>query len=365
MAGPAERLEYWLREILPLPTAPFHEDAIIARVRRLARERGLRVRSDQAGNQVVEYRREGASVTPVAFTCHMDHPGFEVVAARGRQATLRLLGGVDEPTLRGSRILIHGADGPVRCRTRSVRMSPDRRKRHTHVTVTSETPLAEGDWGHFDLTPLSLARGRITSKALDNVLSAALILALLDRLAATRRRAHVYGVFTAAEEVGFVGAMGLVKGRLLPRRVPVVVMETSRELPGFSIGAGPVVRVGDRISVYDDGVTRWLGDTATAVAGRDGDFRWQRALMPGGMCEATLFNIAGYRAGALALALANYHNMGPRGAAAEWVNRRDAEQMLQLLEALAARGPRPGSDETLYARIETQYRRYRKRLNRR
>ena len=67
----------------------------------------------------------------------------------------------------------------------------------------------------------------------------------------------------------------------------------------------------------------------------------------------------------IGLALANYHNMGPRGAAAEWVNRRDAEQMLQLLEALAARGPRPGSDETLYARIETQYRRYRKRLNRR
>ncbi|MBN2171926.1 MAG: hypothetical protein JW819_11475 [Candidatus Krumholzibacteriota bacterium] len=365
MAGTAERLEYWLREILPLPTAPFHEDAIIARVRRLALERGLRVRADRAGNQVLEYRREGKTVAPVAFTCHMDHPGFEVAAARGRRATLRLLGGVDEPTLRGSRIVVHTAGGPVRCRTRSVRMSPDRRKRHTHVTVASEAPLRAGEWGHFDLVPLSLARGRITSKALDNVLSAALILALLDQLAATRRRAHVYGVFTVAEEVGFVGAMELVKGRLLPRRVPVVVMETSRELPGFSIGAGPVVRVGDRISVYDDGVTRWLGDTAAAIAKRDKTFRWQRALMPGGMCEATLFNLAGYRAGALALALANYHNMGPRGAAAERVDRRDAEQMLQLLETLAARGPRPGADEALCKRIETQHRRYRVRLNRR
>ncbi len=358
MNGKGKGLEHWLREILPLPTAPFHEERVSERVQRFARERGLACRRDRAGNLLLEYRRPGAATSPVAFTCHMDHPGFEVLDCRGRQARLRLLGGVEEPTLRGSRILIHGAEGAVRAEVRSVRMAADRRKEHTTLRVRCEAPVAPGDWGHFDLVPLSLAGGKIRSKALDNVLSVAIILALLDGLAAARRKAHVYGVFTVAEEVGFVGAMELARGRMLPRRVPLVVMETSRELPSFEIGGGPVVRVGDRISVYDDELTRWLSETAERLAERDGDFRWQRALMPGGACEATLFQLAGWRAGALAIALANYHNMGAKGAAAEWVDRRDAEQMLELLEALALRGPRPGRSEDLLRRLYRQHRRY-------
>jgi endoglucanase len=288
----------------------------------------------------------------------MDHPGFEVTAARGRLARLRLLGGVDEPTLRRSRILLHGENGPVRAQVRALHMTPDRRRRHTTLEVSCERPVRAGDWGHFDLTPLALTGGKIRSKALDNVLSVALILALLDGLAQAKRRARVFGDFTVAEEVGFVGAMELARGRMLSRRVPLVVMETSRELPSFKIDAGPVVRVGDRISVYDDALTRWLSDSAERLAARDRGFRWQRALMPGGACEATLYQITGWRAGALAVPLANYHNMGPRGAAPEWVSRGDAEGMLQLMEALARKGPSPDSAERLRRRLYRQHRRY-------
>ena len=350
-------LEFWLREILPLPTAPFHEERVSERVRRFAAEKGLRCRFDRAGNVVIEYRR-GEKAPAVAFTSHLDHPGFEVIRCRGRSARLRLLGGVDEPTLRRSRILLHGESGSVRATPTTVAMAKDRRKEHTELSVRCESPVSVGDWGHFDLVPLSLAGGRITSKALDNVLSVALILALLDSLCASRRKAHVYGVFTVAEEVGFVGAMELVRGRLLPKRVPMVVLETSRALPSFEIGKGPVIRVGDRISVFDDSLTRWLDETAAALQVREPDFRYQRALMPGGMCEASLYQLVGRPACALAVAMENYHNMGAKGAAAEWVSRGDAEGMLRLLRALARGGPDPGRSAAFLKQLYRQHARY-------
>lgn len=360
----AQSLEYWLGEILRLPTAPFHEQQVTGRIKAFARERGLGLKEDRAGNLVLEYRQGARGRQPVAFCCHTDHPGFEVIAARGRLATLRLLGGVDEPTLRRSRIRLLSAGGPVRAEVLAVTMAKDRRKDDTTLRVRAAAPVAVGDWGHFDLVALSLAGGKIRSKALDNVLSAALILKLLDDFSAEKRAGHVYGVFTAAEEVGFVGAMELMRSGLLPRHVPMVVMETSRELPGFKIGAGPVVRVGDRLSVYDDELTRWLTETAEALAKADKSFRFQRALMPGGACEASLYQLEGRATCALAVALANYHNMGPRGAAAEWVSRADAEQMLQLLAALTAQGPQPGRREALRKLIWKQHRRYAGRFRR-
>ncbi|MBC8367379.1 hypothetical protein H8E52_08215, partial [bacterium] len=65
-----KRLDYWLREILPLPTAPFNEDAVRARVRRLAEERGLGIKEDRAGNLLLEYKNPGRRSKAVAFTCH-------------------------------------------------------------------------------------------------------------------------------------------------------------------------------------------------------------------------------------------------------------------------------------------------------
>ncbi len=362
MAKTAGGLEYWLREILTLSTAPFHEELVAERVKAFAAERGLKVKEDRAGNLVLEYRNPRKGQRPVAFTCHMDHPGFEVIETRGHQAKLRLLGGVDEPTLKNSSVLLRHEGKPVKAEVLSVKMAKDRRKDDTTLRVRCASPVAPGDWGHFDLVKLSLAGGKIRSKALDNLLSAALILCLLDDFSTSKRKAHVYGVFTVAEEVGFVGAMELVRSNLLPKRVPMVVMETSRELPGFKIGGGPVVRVGDRMSIYDDELTRWLTETGEALDAKRPDFQFQRALMPGGACEATLFQMEGRPTCALAIALANYHNMGRNGAAPEWVNRRDAEQMLMLLTALTAQGPKPGRRDELLKRIWRHHRRYAKRF---
>ncbi|MDP6418388.1 MAG: hypothetical protein QF492_05670 [Candidatus Krumholzibacteria bacterium] len=355
-------LNAWLKEILNIPTAPFHEELVAERVRAFARERGLRLREDRAGNLLIEYRNPGAKSFPFAFTCHMDHPGFEVIKTRGRHARLQLLGGVNEKTLRNSSILLYGEDGPYSAKTYSLLMSKDRRKEETLLHVYCDAKTRVGDWGSFDLPELSLKGGRIRARALDNQLSAALILALMDRLVSSGRKAHVYGLFTVAEEVGFVGAMEVVEGKLLPRKLPLLVMETSRELPSFKIGAGPVIRVGDRMSVFDDSLTRWLSESAEELQKQESGFRFQRALMPGGACEASLFQLAGHPSCALALALENYHNMGPRGAASESVSLRDAKGMLQLMERLAYRGPARGRERQMLQRLKAYHRRYRSRL---
>jgi putative aminopeptidase FrvX len=69
----------------------------------------MRPRRDRFGNLYVGYRRGNAA--PLAFTAHMDHPGFEVRSG-GRRVHATLLGGIDPSHLRGSRVVLyHEAPG--------------------------------------------------------------------------------------------------------------------------------------------------------------------------------------------------------------------------------------------------------------
>jgi endoglucanase len=65
---------------------------------------------------------------------------------------------------------------------------------------------------------------------------------------------------------------------------------------------------------------------------RDPRFKFQRALMSGGTCEATVYQEFGFQSAAVCVALGNYHNCGPRGRiAAEFVSLADACSMVDLL----------------------------------
>ena len=82
------------------------------------------------------------------------------------------------------------------------------------------------------------------------------------------------------------------------------------------------MRVGDRLSVFDPALTAAVAKCAETIAGvpasptasqKQADlksaWRWQRKLMAGGACEATVFCAHGYQATCLFLPLGNYHNM--------------------------------------------------------
>jgi putative aminopeptidase FrvX len=129
----------------------------------------------------------------------------------------------------------------------------------------------------------------------------------------------------------------------LPREAKIIGLENSSAKAGAVIGAGPVVRVGDRRSIFDPRVTEFLIGVCRGLEadGKNGtDFQFQRKLMDGGSCETTVFCAAGYEAGAVCLPLGNYHNIGYRGkAGAEYVSLADLQGLIDLLvECVRRRG---------------------------
>jgi len=280
------------RRILAQPTAPFHEDAIRAEIRALLSDcPHIRLVEDGFGNLLAHYQR-GKAAARFAFAAHMDHPGYV-----GRD----FLGGMPERYLRKK---------PATRRFRGFRM--------------------------WDLPACEIRAGRIRSRACDDLIGCACIVAALRELEHTGARCAAWGLFTRAEEVGFIGAIELAKSGWLPKSVTVLSLETSSVKGGpVKIGAGPIIRVGDRTSVFDSAATAQLEAMAKGA-----EIPHQRALMQGGTCEATAYALYGYRTGAMCVALGNYHNCGAGGRIApEYVSVEDALGMARLCFATATGTP--------------------------
>src|SRR5690606_37731588 len=100
----------------------------------------------------------------------------------------------------------------------------------------------------------------------------------------------------------------------------LIALENSRAFPDSPIHAGPIVRVGDRVSVFSPELTGAVAQVAQTIAGgpatptasqKQSDmptWKWQRKLMAGGACEASVFCAMGYQATCVCLPLGNYHN---------------------------------------------------------
>jgi putative aminopeptidase FrvX len=277
------------RCLLECPTAPTFEARVRAQIKALLEDLpSITVVEDQFGNLIALYQGRGAPVR-FAFTAHMDHPGWRLRPDR------EFLGAVPERFL---------AAAPIR---------------------------EFGDFGMWDLPAFLLEGDRIHSRACDDLIGCATIVATLRDLASLRAAGSVYGIFTRAEEVGFIGAIQLAKSRRLPSDVTVVSLETSPQLPPAMIGAGPIIRVGDRISVFDPATTEYFVETAKSKS-----MRHQRCLMAGGSCEGTAFQTYGYRSGALCIALGNYHNCAPDDRIeTEYVSLSDMVGLVELCVAIA------------------------------
>ncbi|MGV3772604.1 MAG: hypothetical protein ACO1QB_06860, partial [Verrucomicrobiales bacterium] len=155
--------------------------------------------------------------------------------------------------------------------------------------------------------------------------------------------------------VGFHGALALAKSRKLPKSGLIISLETSREMPPVKMGEGVIIRVGDRSSIFDSCGSRFLVETGNALAKKAKTFKFQRALMSGGTCEATAYQEYGYQTAAVCVALGNYHNCGPdEQIGAEFVSYSDAMNMVRILTAAAVAMPELSSlTGRLPARMES------------
>ncbi|MDE2997710.1 MAG: hypothetical protein OXU79_01370 [Gemmatimonadota bacterium] len=329
-----KRLRKIFLDVLSLPTAPFHEDAVAGFIRTFARRRRIPVTADRYGNIVLRYTK-GNKAESVALTAHMDHPGCEILDADGRDLTARWLGACDERHFPGGRLTIVSEGNEIPGRATSA-LDDDKT-----FTARAVRPLPNpgGAFGYWGLTPVAFDGDLIRTKGADNLASCAAILAVMDRLNREKADADLWGVFTRAEEVGLLGAGGIVRARTVPKRVPIIVLETSKALPGAEIGGGPVIRVGDAMSVFDPRIEYAIHSTARDLAGTKRQFSYQRQLMSGGVCEATLYVLYNMSVGALAFPLGNYHNLGKRWPAEEFISASDAANMVDLCAALAVNPP--------------------------
>lgn len=320
-----------LKAVLSLPTMSFHETAIATFVRWYAMGLGLKVREDSVGNLLVEYRGGKGGVT---FAAHMDHPGFEVISSHRSQATVVLWGKVKPETFAGSKVITYTKSGPVKG-VISRKILDTKHLGRFCFTLNARDAVAPGDFGHYDLPAFQINGDRIITRAADNLISVVAILELMTNLVATKPIVNVSGLFTRAEEAGFLGAFAAMESRFIPKNDPLIVLECSSAAGGgVDIGEGPVVRAGDLQSTYDPAVDVWLSDIAASLLPSHG-FRYQRALLQGGRCEACVYVAQGYHTGGIALPLGNYHNQGPRGAAAEYVSVKDYENLITLLTKVA------------------------------
>ena len=350
-----------LLDLLHRPTAPFREQQVTDFVTTTLRDTDVPHFIDPVGNIVVgcgsiqAYRkllRVRTSEPLRLFMAHMDHPGFH--GARwlaADQLRVQWHGGAPTRRLRGTRVWLADSEGKrFEGRLKSARLRRDGRtidKADIQLTTRITRPRPEASMLYGGLrfrAPVWRSGKRLYTQVADDLIG---VFAILVTAMHTRRR-HGYarnaflGLLTRAEEVGFVGAIGhFALGWLgrASRPVICVSLETSRTLANAVIGKGPVVRLGDRRTVFDPGALNVLSQ----VAQRELPGRHQRRIMDGGACEATAATAFGFTAVGISVPLGNYHNQGfeggpdcrgPEAPAPEFVHLSDVEGLLALCRGL-------------------------------
>ena len=339
--------EKWLLEITGIPTAAGCEQRVIAWVERWLESRPhLQLRCDKAGNLLINVRRKGRG-KPIFITAHLDHPAFVVTGVRDAQSIeLEFRGGVHDPYFEKAAIeIIDQHDRVHQATIQKLDASAKPFKRVTAKLQRKTDSIRPGDIGRWSFgakTKPRIVKGVLHAPACDDLAGVAAALAALDVLSKSPGAAHVGVLLTRCEEVGFIGAIAACKLRSVPISSRLICLENSRSFPESPIGGGPIVRVGDRISVFGPSLTNRISAIMTEYARETaGGFKWQRKLMPGGACEATTFSTYGYESTCLCLALGNYHNMAdidgvqagraPARVAPEFISINDYHGLIDML----------------------------------
>lgn len=366
IADPARaQHQEWLLALTQLPTAAGHEFRVLDWVRRWAAAReDVALTEDAAGNLYLSIAGQPASDAPVYFTAHLDHPAFVVERMVGpATAQLAFRGGVMDDYFENARVVIHTREDKRYPATLTGR--PDTgcalfKSYLADLDADEADDIRPGDIATWELPPARIEDGLLHTNACDDLAAAGAALAAFDVLRDVRRSGTAAGdvrlLFTRAEEIGFIGALAACRARSLPPGARLLALENSRSFDDSPIGGGPIVRVGDRLSIFSPSLTgavaaraEQLGGPAHPTAAQKqsdlSSWRWQRKLMAGGACEATVFCAYGYEATCLCLPLGNYHNMGDLAAvqagtfkgrprvAPEFISLADFRGLVDLLVA--------------------------------
>lgn len=333
----------WLKELTVIPTVAGHEHRVIDWINGWLGDRPeISSTTDAHGNIELRLANNEPVDNPIYFTAHLDHPGFVVEEMlSSSEIILAFRGGVMADYFPGAVIRVHppysasdGSDSPKTYALatitdeHTVEEGPDSKPPYKlyHAILAEPQPIAPGSIGTWDLPGVEIIDdeegGQILyTNACDDLAALAAALCALDELRLMNNKDDTRILLTRAEEIGFIGAIGASKDGFMPKGSRVIALENSRAFADSPIHAGPIVRVGDRISVFSPDLTGAVAKVAETISGgastpvasqKNADmpkWKWQRKLMAGGACEASVYCAYGYTATCVCLPLGNYHNM--------------------------------------------------------
>lgn len=349
-------LDLLLEGVLTQPTAPFRESWPKRACLTFCKEARLPVYEDKTGNLWVNARNERqARAASLVFVAHLDHPGVVVTRFEQKRGKIFAHGvwlGGGPMDIRNFDVKVFSdvnaltvLDGVVRKQSKGPRGPKDvvieiKPSALARAACTAKGLQALGPWGaclwyqkHGVARGVVKRNGMWVTKAADDLVGAC---SLIEGLSRAGRPKGVVALLTRAEESGFHGTIEVLRKKVLnPNHTLMISIETSSQLPGAELGKGPVVRLGDRATVFTPSFVYWVQQQAAALAARDKTFKYQRRVMDGGTCEATAFNIYGFQVAGISTPLKNYHNMGANNRPEpEAVGVTDVEQLASLITEL-------------------------------
>jgi putative aminopeptidase FrvX len=357
-----------LQQLCSVPTAPFVEDQVVRYVEMFVKQRRrLRMKRDRFGNLLIELpaaktaARSGKKPSRWVYTAHMDHPGFVAGRMLDRHTLeASFYGGVNANYFVGSRIKFFDSGREVRGSVTAYR-TPDKHS-PGRATIRVAGPVSPKSPGMWDQGEGRFTGKRFLSRVCDDLAGAAAALAMLDELSRKPPKVTVAVLLTRAEEEGFIGAIAAsLHPTLLRKTDRLVAIECSTVQPYAPQGEGAIIRIGDRTSVFNSSLSYFITQVATDRAKKDKKFKYQRALMPGGTCEATVYDVYGFTAGSICVALGNYHNMDKKREkiGPEFIHAEDWDSMVKLFIEVARRGHEyePGH-RMLKERLEKRFKKF-------
>ncbi|MBC8330615.1 MAG: M42 family metallopeptidase [Anaerolineae bacterium] len=322
-----------IQKLVAIPGPSGYENEIREAVRAEIEAYADEIRVDALGNLIARKAPSGANSSGqrVMLSAHLDEIGI-IATHIDKNGFVRFsnLGGVFPRYTPAGRVrFLNGAAGVID--TEKIESSfrvPPINEMYIDVGASSraDCPVKVGDVAVFERT-FSEMGNRLVSKAMDDRISVAILIAALKGLKASPH--DLYFVFSVQEEVGVRGAATAAFGIEPDLGLAIDVTRTGDTPKGItmevSLGKGPAIKIKDSGMIADPRVVNWMVNRAQADK-----IPYQLEVLERGSTDARAIQLSrsGVPAGCLSIPCRYIHSPS------EMIDLGDVENALHLLLGL-------------------------------